>query len=120
MEHDCGQQRHSPASLVRPGEHKLATSRRCRGKPSYCSRWKGLARPTQRAILGVDETNLRELIDESGRELASELASDVLIIEDETITAMELESLVKAWASRPRRGAHPSRSRRASKEQKPD
>jgi len=46
-------------------------------------------------ILGVDLQELRKLVDESGRELASEIATKVLIIEDEPMIAMELESLVE-------------------------
>lgn len=46
-------------------------------------------------ILGCDLTTLRNLVEESGRELAAEIATDVLIIEDETFIAMDLESLVK-------------------------
>jgi DNA-directed RNA polymerase specialized sigma24 family protein len=46
-------------------------------------------------ILDCDLTTLRNLVEESGRELAAEIATDVLIIEDETFIAMDLESLVK-------------------------
>ncbi|MES2751616.1 MAG: response regulator [Pseudomonadota bacterium] len=46
-------------------------------------------------ILAVDVTKIRELADTAGRELAAEIATDVLIIEDETFIAMDLESLVK-------------------------
>ena len=46
-------------------------------------------------ILGVDVATLRQLVDESGRELAADIATDVLIIEDETFIAMELEGLVE-------------------------
>jgi CheY-like chemotaxis protein/DNA-directed RNA polymerase specialized sigma24 family protein len=46
-------------------------------------------------ILDVDVRRLRHLIDESGRELAAEIATDVLIIEDEIFIAMELEEMVK-------------------------
>lgn len=46
-------------------------------------------------ILNTDVTNVRELADTAGRELAAEIATDVLIIEDETFIAMDLESLVK-------------------------
>ena len=38
---------------------------------------------------------MRKLVDESGRELAADIATDVLIIEDETFIAMELEGLVE-------------------------
>ena len=46
-------------------------------------------------ILDTDVTHVRELADTAGRELAAEIATDVLIIEDETFIAMDLESLVK-------------------------
>jgi len=46
-------------------------------------------------ILDVDVPGLRQLVDESGRELAADIATDVLIIEDETFIAMELEGLVE-------------------------
>ncbi len=46
-------------------------------------------------VLSVTLPELRKLVDESGRELASEIATDVLIIEDEPMIAMELESLVE-------------------------
>lgn len=46
-------------------------------------------------ILDKPVGEVRELTDTAGRELASEIATDVLIIEDETFIAMDLESLVK-------------------------
>ena len=46
-------------------------------------------------ILHTDVAKVRELADTAGRELAAEIATDVLIIEDETFIAMDLESLVK-------------------------
>ncbi len=46
-------------------------------------------------ILDIDVAATRELTDTAGRELAAEIATDVLIIEDETFIAMDLESLVK-------------------------
>jgi DNA-directed RNA polymerase specialized sigma24 family protein/CheY-like chemotaxis protein len=46
-------------------------------------------------ILDTEVTKIRELADTAGRELAAEIATDVLIIEDETFIAMDLESLVK-------------------------
>jgi DNA-directed RNA polymerase specialized sigma24 family protein len=47
-------------------------------------------------ILGCDLTTLRNLVEESGRELAAEIATDVLIIEDETFIAMDIEALVES------------------------
>ncbi|MGJ4881109.1 response regulator [Bradyrhizobium sp. HKCCYLRH2060] len=46
-------------------------------------------------ILDIDVAETRRLADAAGRELAAEIATDVLIIEDETFIAMDLESLVK-------------------------
>ena len=46
-------------------------------------------------ILNIDTPETRALTDAAGREMAAEIATDVLIIEDETFIAMDLESLVK-------------------------
>ena len=47
-------------------------------------------------ILNCDLGTLRALVEESGRELAAEIATDVLIIEDETFIAMDIEALVES------------------------
>lgn len=46
-------------------------------------------------ILSLNPTALRDLVKEAGRELAAEIATDVLIIEDEALIAMDLERLVE-------------------------
>lgn len=46
-------------------------------------------------ILDCDVKDVRQYSEMAGRELAAEIATDVLIIEDETFIAMDLESLVK-------------------------
>jgi CheY-like chemotaxis protein len=46
-------------------------------------------------VLDLDVAEVRQLTEEAGREMAAEIATDVLIIEDETFIAMDLESLVK-------------------------
>ena len=46
-------------------------------------------------ILDCDVKDVRNYSEGAGRELAAEIATDVLIIEDETFIAMDLESLVK-------------------------
>ncbi len=46
-------------------------------------------------VLDIDVAETRQLADTAGREMAAEIATDVLIIEDETFIAMDLESLVK-------------------------
>jgi CheY-like chemotaxis protein len=47
-------------------------------------------------ILDTDVADIRQLAATAGRELATDIATDVLIIEDETFIAMDLESLVAA------------------------
>jgi CheY-like chemotaxis protein len=56
--------------------------------------------PAAAKILNVPVIELRRLIEESGRELAAEIATDVLIIEDEPLIAMDLESLVESLGHR--------------------
>ena len=45
-------------------------------------------------ILEIDESELQELVDEAGREIARQIATDVVIIEDEPLIALDLERLV--------------------------
>jgi DNA-directed RNA polymerase specialized sigma24 family protein len=47
-------------------------------------------------ILGIDKDEVQNLIDDSGRELAAEIATDVLIIEDEPLIGIDLETLVES------------------------
>jgi DNA-directed RNA polymerase specialized sigma24 family protein len=54
----------------------------------------GFAEEETADILGVTVSEVRQLVEECGRELAAEIATDVLIIEDEPMIAMELETLV--------------------------
>jgi CheY-like chemotaxis protein len=60
----------------------------------------GLSEDEAAKILDTDVPNLRHLVEESGRELAAEIATDVLIIEDETFIAMDLEGLVEGLGHR--------------------
>ena len=60
----------------------------------------GFSEEEAAAILDVDVPALRGLVEESGRELAAEIATDVLIIEDETFIAMDLEGLVEGLGHR--------------------
>ena len=56
----------------------------------------GFAEEDAAAVLDCDLATLRGLVEESGRELAAEIATDVLIIEDETFIAMDIEGLVES------------------------
>ncbi|MDX6807573.1 response regulator [Terrihabitans rhizophilus] len=51
-------------------------------------------------ILGISEDEVTRAIDDTGRELAGLVATDVLIIEDEPIIAMDLEALVESLGHR--------------------
>jgi DNA-directed RNA polymerase specialized sigma24 family protein len=51
-------------------------------------------------ILDVDRAKLQELVEESGRELAAQIATDILIIEDEVLIALDLENLVESLGHR--------------------
>jgi DNA-directed RNA polymerase specialized sigma24 family protein len=51
-------------------------------------------------ILECDLPTLRGLVEESGRQLAAEIATDVLIIEDEAFIAMDIEALVESLGHR--------------------
>ncbi len=51
-------------------------------------------------VLQTEVSQVRALVEEAGRELAAEIATDVLIIEDETFIAMDLEGLVQSLGHR--------------------
>ena len=55
----------------------------------------GFSEEDAAAILDVGQKTLQDLVDESGRELAAQIATDVLIIEDEVLIALDLEQLVE-------------------------
>ena len=60
----------------------------------------GLSEDDAAKVLDIDVPKLRELVEDSGRELAAEIATDVLIIEDETFIALDLEGLVEGLGHR--------------------
>jgi CheY-like chemotaxis protein len=51
-------------------------------------------------VLNTDVAKVDELIDVAGREIAQQVATDVLIIEDEPMIAMDLESIVEGLGHR--------------------
>jgi DNA-directed RNA polymerase specialized sigma24 family protein len=55
----------------------------------------GFSEEETATILAVDIPTVRDLVDEAGRELAADMATDILIIEDEPLIAMDLEALVE-------------------------
>ena len=83
-----------------PAEQKLANITPRARQAFLLLALESFSEPEAARILDVDVSTLRNLVDESGRELAAEIATDVLIIEDETIIAMDLEALVKSLGHR--------------------
>jgi DNA-directed RNA polymerase specialized sigma24 family protein len=51
-------------------------------------------------IMDTDEAGVSRLLDDAGREIAELVATDVLIIEDEPLIAMDLESIVTSLGHR--------------------
>jgi DNA-directed RNA polymerase specialized sigma24 family protein len=83
-----------------PGEHKLANITPLPRQAFLLVALEGFSETEAARILGIDVVKLRSLVEESGRELAAEIATDVLIIEDVTFIAMELETLVEGLGHR--------------------
>jgi DNA-directed RNA polymerase specialized sigma24 family protein len=60
----------------------------------------GFSEEDASAILDVDRQTFQNLVEESGRELAAQIATDILIIEDEALIALDLEHLVESLGHR--------------------
>jgi CheY-like chemotaxis protein/DNA-directed RNA polymerase specialized sigma24 family protein len=85
-----------PAQELLPGEQKLAHVTPLPRQAFLLVALEGFSEPDAARILDIDVVKLRGLVEESGRELAAEIATDVLIIEDETFIAMDIEGLVES------------------------
>ena len=89
-----------PASRDMPVEERLSHITPKPRQAFLLVALEGLSEDDAAKVLDVDVPNLRRLVEESGRELAAEIATDVLIIEDETFIAMDLEGLVESLGHR--------------------
>jgi DNA-directed RNA polymerase specialized sigma24 family protein len=85
---------------VRPPEQRLANLTPMPRQAFLLMALEGFSEEDAAEILDCDIAELRRLVDESGRELAAEIATDVLIIEDETFIAIDLETLVDSLGHR--------------------
>jgi DNA-directed RNA polymerase specialized sigma24 family protein len=83
-----------------PGEENLANITPLPRQAFLLVALEGFSEADAARILDDDVPGLRRLIDESGRELAVRIATDVLIIEDEPFIALELEALVESLGHR--------------------
>ena len=83
------------ASLPMPPERRLSNITPLPRQAFLLLSLEGFPEEEVAFILDIDVAETRRLADAAGRELAAEIATDVLIIEDETFIAMDLESLIK-------------------------
>jgi DNA-directed RNA polymerase specialized sigma24 family protein len=83
-----------------PVERRLAHINRLPRQAFLLVSLEGFSEDEAAEILGTDVPGLRDLVKEAGRELAAEIATDVLIIEDEALIAMDLEHLVEELGHR--------------------
>src|SRR5262249_53498556 len=79
----------TPPEVRLPGEQKLANITPLPRQAFLLVALEGFSESDAARILATDVVTLRGLIEESGRELAADIATDVLIIEDDSFIAME-------------------------------
>ena len=89
-----------PEVPSRPGEQKLGNLMPLPRQAFLLVALEGFDEPDAAHILDVDVPTLRRLIEESGRDLAAQIATDVLIIEDEPFIALDLQNLVEEQGHR--------------------
>jgi DNA-directed RNA polymerase specialized sigma24 family protein len=88
------------AGPVAPVDRKLDQITPLPRQAFLLSAVEGFAPKEVTQILGVDADTLEELIDSAGREIAAQVATDVLIIEDDPMIAMDLEGIVEGLGHR--------------------
>jgi DNA-directed RNA polymerase specialized sigma24 family protein len=84
-----------PAEFASPAERHLGQITAKPRQAFLLVSVEGFSEEDAARILDVDASTLRKLVEESGRELAAQIATDVLIIEDEALIALELETVVE-------------------------
>ena len=87
-------------SASTPVDRKLGTITPLPRQAFLLSAVEGFSPAETAQILGVDTSKVDELIATAGREIAAQVATDVLIIEDEPMIAMDLESIVEGLGHR--------------------
>ncbi|HEX4298881.1 MAG TPA: response regulator [Devosia sp.] len=60
----------------------------------------GFTYPQAAEILDVSDTEFQRMLDEASREISRQVATDILIIEDEPLIAMDIEQLVESLGHR--------------------
>jgi DNA-directed RNA polymerase specialized sigma24 family protein len=84
-----------PSGLVLPRELHLEQMTPRSEQAFLLLALEGFSEEDAAEILDCDVRTLLTLVEEAGRKLAGEISADVLIIEDETFIAMDLEALVE-------------------------
>jgi DNA-directed RNA polymerase specialized sigma24 family protein len=84
-----------PVGMLMPAERHLGQLAARPRQAFILISVEGFSEEEAARILEVDAPTLRELVDEAGRELAAQIATDILIIEDEALIALDLEALVE-------------------------
>jgi DNA-directed RNA polymerase specialized sigma24 family protein/CheY-like chemotaxis protein len=82
-------------SLPMPSERRLSAITPLPRQVFLLLSLEGFSEEEVAFVLDTEVGEVRRFADAAGREMAEEIATDVLIIEDETFIAMDLESLVR-------------------------
>lgn len=83
-----------------PGEQTLRCLTPTSRQAFLLSSLEGLTLPQVAESMAVDEATARRLIDSASREVARQLTTEILIIEDEPVIALDLEALVESSGHR--------------------
>ena len=86
----------APAPLDGPADRRIEAITPLPRQAFLLAAVEGFSSADGAAILGVDTADFAELIDEAGRQIGEQVASRVLVIEDEPIIALDLEPLVES------------------------
>lgn len=89
-----------PAGRDLPAEVRLGQITALPRQAFLLSSLEGFSEEEAAIILDAGVDRVRELVDEAGRELAADIATDIMIIEDEPLIAMDLEALVEGLGHR--------------------
>ena len=91
---------HEAVTRDLPAEVRLGQITALPRQAFLLSSLEGFTEEEAATILDTDVERVRELVDEAGRELAADIATDIMIIEDEPLIALDLEALVEGLGHR--------------------
>jgi len=85
-----------PLGSAHLADHRIAQLTARPRQAFILSALEGFSEAEAAAVLGVSVSDHLRLVEQAGRELAEQIATSVLIIEDEPLIAMDLEAIVEA------------------------